>query len=201
MSNLPSVKQKIQVEGTRFRSAVSESLEQTIGKSINYLIDSTDDLETRVTDLEAVLPNIQVSASSNGYSLTGSTAEALITNLSVSITLTRPSATNAVMIWLESANTTGTDLAYFTNSGAGFGPAYIRLYRIFGGTTRVGSFALEPPFVGTTAVTTYMHPGAVQQVDFGLADGTYTYECRVALASSSTTFASGPIRLVVQEIR
>lgn len=46
MSLLPSVKTYITVEGTRFRSAVSEFLIQTMGKTINYLIDKTDSIES-----------------------------------------------------------------------------------------------------------------------------------------------------------
>lgn len=59
MSNIVSVKQKIQVEGTVLRSPVSESLEQTIGGSINYLIDTTDNHETRITTAEANIAALQ----------------------------------------------------------------------------------------------------------------------------------------------
>lgn len=45
MSDLPSVKQKVQTESTRYRSAVSEFLVQTIGKSVNWLIDRVDALD------------------------------------------------------------------------------------------------------------------------------------------------------------
>lgn len=42
MSDLPSVLQKIQTEGTRFRSAVSESLIQQLGGVCNYFYDYLD---------------------------------------------------------------------------------------------------------------------------------------------------------------
>lgn len=42
MSDLPSVKQKVQTESTRYLSSVSEFLVQTVGKSINWLIDHAD---------------------------------------------------------------------------------------------------------------------------------------------------------------
>lgn len=45
MSDLPSVKQKVQTESTRYRSAVSEFLVQTLGKSVNWLIDRVDALD------------------------------------------------------------------------------------------------------------------------------------------------------------
>lgn len=53
MSDLPSYRSKIQTEATRFRSAVSESLVQDIGSSINYLIDQRDSLQTQVSTLAA----------------------------------------------------------------------------------------------------------------------------------------------------
>ncbi len=39
MSNIPSVSQKVQIEATQTRQAVSEALMQTMGGSINWLID------------------------------------------------------------------------------------------------------------------------------------------------------------------
>lgn len=51
MSDLPSVKQKVQTESTRYLSSVSEFLVQTIGKSVNWLIDHVDTLETDVSGL------------------------------------------------------------------------------------------------------------------------------------------------------
>lgn len=48
MALLSSVKTKITVEASRFRSAVSEFIVQTMGKSINYLIDKTDAIETQI---------------------------------------------------------------------------------------------------------------------------------------------------------
>lgn len=51
MSDLPSVKQKVQTESTRYRSAVSEFLVQTIGKSVNWLIDKADSLDADISGL------------------------------------------------------------------------------------------------------------------------------------------------------
>ena len=48
MANLSSVATYITVEASRYRSAVSEFLIQTIGKSINYLLDKTDAIETAI---------------------------------------------------------------------------------------------------------------------------------------------------------
>lgn len=45
MSFLPSVKQKLVTESLRFRSSVSEFALQTIGKSVNWLIDRVDALD------------------------------------------------------------------------------------------------------------------------------------------------------------
>jgi len=45
MSLLPSVATRITVEATRYRSAVSEFLVQTLGKSINYLLDDNDAIQ------------------------------------------------------------------------------------------------------------------------------------------------------------
>lgn len=53
MSNLPSVKHYIQVEETRFRSAVSESMSQNMGTAINYLNDFTDTIYTDLGNLQA----------------------------------------------------------------------------------------------------------------------------------------------------
>jgi len=48
MALLPSVSTYVSVELTRYRSAVSEFLAQTLGKSINYLLDKTASIETAV---------------------------------------------------------------------------------------------------------------------------------------------------------
>mgnify|MGYP003333350366 CR=1 FL=1 len=53
MSDLPSSRAKIQTEATRFRAAVSESLAQDIGSSINYLIDERDSLQAEVNAILA----------------------------------------------------------------------------------------------------------------------------------------------------
>jgi hypothetical protein len=45
MALLPSVATRVTVELTRYRSAVSEFLAQTLGKSINYLLDRIDAIE------------------------------------------------------------------------------------------------------------------------------------------------------------
>jgi len=54
MALLPSVATRVTVELTRYRSAVSEFLAQTLGKSINYLLDKTDDLETQFNTFNPV---------------------------------------------------------------------------------------------------------------------------------------------------
>lgn len=48
MANITSAKKYIQNEGARFRSAVSEGLIQALGGSINYLIDTTDGLQSKI---------------------------------------------------------------------------------------------------------------------------------------------------------
>jgi hypothetical protein len=55
MANLSSVSTKITVEATRFRSAVSEFLAQTMGKSINFLIDETVSLGSDLTTLTSAV--------------------------------------------------------------------------------------------------------------------------------------------------
>lgn len=69
MSDLPSVKKKIQVESTRFRSAVSEFLIQTIGKSINFLIDKYDSifLSNNVRSIDIV--NVSVTSTYISYTV------------------------------------------------------------------------------------------------------------------------------------
>lgn len=78
MANLTSVKKKITVESSRFLSAVSEFLIQTMGKSINYLIDKTDSIESAVegqtlTNVVAVSQNGLVSALGITYTVPAST--------------------------------------------------------------------------------------------------------------------------------
>ena len=51
MSNIPSARAYIQTEACRFRSAVSESLVQDIGASVNYLIDERDSLQSQINTL------------------------------------------------------------------------------------------------------------------------------------------------------
>lgn len=58
MSNLPSVKQKVQVESARTRSPVSESLIQTMGDSINFLIDFYDAQQIYNTTNDANIASI-----------------------------------------------------------------------------------------------------------------------------------------------
>lgn len=45
MSLLPSIATRITVEATRYRSAVSEFLVQTLGQSINFLLDDNDAIQ------------------------------------------------------------------------------------------------------------------------------------------------------------
>jgi hypothetical protein len=61
MSNLPSIPNYIQTEATRFRSAVSESLAQAEGQSINYLLDHVSNLDTEVAGILARILNVQFS--------------------------------------------------------------------------------------------------------------------------------------------
>jgi hypothetical protein len=58
MSNLPSVKQKVQTESTRYLSSTSEFLVQTVGKSINWLIDRIDAIDSALAgqNVSAVVP-------------------------------------------------------------------------------------------------------------------------------------------------
>lgn len=55
MSLLPSVAARITVEATRYRSAVSEFLVQSLGKSINYLLDENDQIQIDLSDLATAI--------------------------------------------------------------------------------------------------------------------------------------------------
>src|SRR6185437_12677782 len=61
MSNLPSVPEYVQVESTRFLSAVSESTVQGIGGSVNYCLDNITTLNSEVAGILARMLNIQFS--------------------------------------------------------------------------------------------------------------------------------------------
>ncbi len=67
MSNLPSVEKKISVEATRFRSAVSEFFSQTLGKSINWLIDQVNAI---TTVLNAAVASEVIAVDTTGTSYT-----------------------------------------------------------------------------------------------------------------------------------
>lgn len=60
MALLPSVATYITVEASRYRSAVSEFLIQTIGKSINYLLDKVDAIESELEGQSFSLVEAQV---------------------------------------------------------------------------------------------------------------------------------------------
>jgi len=78
MALLPSVATYITVEASRYRSAVSEFLVQTIGKSVNYLLDKVDDIESQIegTSFSEVIPTVIAFGAMPytvpaGYSFTG----------------------------------------------------------------------------------------------------------------------------------
>lgn len=64
MSNIPSSPSYIQIEGTRFRSAVSEGVAQTIGGSINFLLDQNTSNTAAIATLNSEVAALQVISSS-----------------------------------------------------------------------------------------------------------------------------------------
>lgn len=77
MSDITGAERKIQIEGTRFGSAVSESLIQTLGGSINWLIDQVDpglaDLNAHITTIAGnhfLIVHTYGSTSTNGQTYT-----------------------------------------------------------------------------------------------------------------------------------
>jgi hypothetical protein len=73
MALLPSVATRVTVELTRYRSAVSEFLAQTLGKSINYLLDRTDtienDIDSLITELNSKYTFIGASTTPNNVTV------------------------------------------------------------------------------------------------------------------------------------
>ncbi len=118
MSNISSSKKYIQVEETRFRSAVSESLEQKIGGSINYLNDQ-DTLNTA-----RILTAIKKTGS---FSITPST-----TQLSVSTS----SGANSVLLNTSSTEMVLGSISYrFDTVGTTVGDANPTIFISTNGTT------------------------------------------------------------------
>lgn len=73
MALLPSIKTKISVEATQYRASVSEFLIQTIGRSLNYLIDRMDTIAGQQAShvIPAFLTANQSYAVPAGYLFTG----------------------------------------------------------------------------------------------------------------------------------
>jgi len=55
MANIPSSATYIQLEETQFRSAVSESAKQSVGGSVNYLLDTTTTHSGQISSINATL--------------------------------------------------------------------------------------------------------------------------------------------------
>jgi len=86
MTNIVSSRSKIQSESAQYRSAVSESLLQTIGASINYLIDERDTLRTdtdaNTAGVAAVFSTSSVSVSTGGTLTTAADEIIILTHSS-----------------------------------------------------------------------------------------------------------------------
>ena len=105
MSDLPSVSAKIQVEATRFRSAVSEFLAQGVGSSINFLIDDKVTQDARLAALEGKVPNVVFGPDPGGGGVTV-----------ITVPITLQVASNSVRISIQP---TGAGVGQFiTNSGS-----------------------------------------------------------------------------------
>lgn len=71
MSNIPGDREYIQIEPTQTRFPVSESLMQTIGGTINYILDELVVDEARITALENRHANLVAVAVTNGFTAAG----------------------------------------------------------------------------------------------------------------------------------
>ena len=92
MSNIPSSEQKIQIEGAQLRAPVSESLVQTIGGSLNYLIDKADaqDVYNTTNDANIVALNASIATKGNMEGTLSTTSVAIPVDTAWHTVLTGP---------------------------------------------------------------------------------------------------------------
>lgn len=130
MALLPSVSTKITVELTRYRSAVSEFLAQTLGKSINYLIDKTDSIES-VLDGATVseVNSVSVNSVGNNISYTVTTGYTFVGTLFARA----GSGTSAFDITITQGQLTGT-FGAAASTTAGFASVCVPQVVSSGGT-------------------------------------------------------------------
>lgn len=124
MSDIPSAKQYIQIEGSQLRAPVSESLAQTIGSSVNYLIDTTDAHETRLNNDEAAILALQtanklqcafgVSAGSAGPSTIASVSSSIV---AATIVFGSIAPFHSVSLSINSTVTDTVSTSTFTTTG------------------------------------------------------------------------------------
>lgn len=99
MSDIPSSAIKIQTEATRFSSAVSESLLQQTGGSINYLIDHMATAETDINNLESrTRLKLTATISSSQTLASGSTFYTAPANTYALLQLVSPTADEGIEI-------------------------------------------------------------------------------------------------------
>lgn len=174
MSDLPSVEQKIQVEATRFRAAVSEFVSQRVGSSINFLIDENTSQDSRISALEAVAPNV---VRGSGVSATFSAAGTI---LSAAITITSGSH---VAMWVEPSG--NTSLSRWVPNGQ----VNIRWRRA---STDIASFVFE-------SSGTFKAVNSIYFIDTSAVVGPTTYTLRFITGPGSLIVTA--LRMTLMEIR
>lgn len=109
MSDIPSARAYIQTEACRFRSAVSESLAQDMGASINYLIDERDLLQAQINT---------INAATDTHVVVGTGAAGQFTGPQNIITMTRTfTATDWVSLEFHEAQNFGVPGNYVFGTG------------------------------------------------------------------------------------
>jgi hypothetical protein len=223
VSDIPGSTQKIQIEGTRFRSAVSEDVAQKMGGAINYLLDDSATQAGQISSLNTRVNQAAVTFGPISDTLTagpGTTQDSLIANYT---TLKgRP---------VEVCFQFGTFSAQLGPLGTIY--SYIQVLR---GTTVIGTIMRSDVFQGTLPaltdrtffrdIGTSQVAGVVSQSTAGLvptpqtypyeyssvggniiirdvvAAGSYTYNLRLGVGgtSGSATVAYGAVSGFVIEV-
>lgn len=167
MSDLPSSLSKIQIESTITRSPVSESLIQTIGSSVNALID-------RVTD------TFPISSSCGTFTTHGGIAA--ITNFSVNIT----TVGGAVQVWFQNdASGANSGIRTFNNgAGSTISSARVTIKR---GATLIMDETMTAKD-GDGDAEGIWAAGSIRMVDTAVigVPGTYTYTGYLEAAGGGT---------------
>ena len=188
MSNLPSVANYIQTEATRFRSAVSESVIQDVGSSINYILDDNITQNTNIATLTTQVSNLNNA----------------LPNIVWGLDLTTPFLAEAAVITKEAGSYVRVQLqpssavADFSSLVSGsFGSLRVTILRNSVGIARMQLLAAAG---GTGSVV--FSWGAINFVDNNTSAGTYTYQISLGTTGISlTTLSIVNIRIMAEEIR